>query len=148
MRRRDIRCQMLSPSQSIWLWFSSPVRVNIVGAVGHQRTLARSNRESKYGAKIMLESRSDDLVSLRIREWTGLNNHDPNGGSLGRIVAVLAGRPRGIPNVIERVSWFVQFLSDVHQLAAQFGKEIAEPGCVPPKRAKLLTHPSQRDRRR
>ena len=41
--------------------------------------------------------------------------------SFDRIVAVLAVRPRGIPNVIERVSWSVQFPSDVHQLAAQFG---------------------------
>ena len=50
-------------------------------------------------------------------------------------------RPRGIPNVIERVSWSVQFPSDVHQLAAQFGKEIAEPGCVPARMSQLSTRP-------
>src|SRR5262249_14600544 len=137
----------------------SPVHVKIVGAVGHQGTFARSRRESEYGAKVIFECRSDNPASLRIRERTRLDDHEPRaslldrgqrvvqlgyvgdaprsklqiacaGGSLGRMIAVFAVWPCRMPDVIDRVARSVQFPGNVHQLAAQVRKNIAEPGCV------------------
>src|SRR5262245_19187828 len=137
------------------------IQVSIVRTIADQCTLSSCLRPSEYRPKPLAQGGVNNPASMPVGEWTRLNNEhlgvpvlQPRKGvvrfgdvgnaprsqlhpkrlcsPLGGIEPILPVRPSRMPKVVDGGLGLVHLFGKIHVLAAQIGKNVAEPRRVSP----------------